>query len=92
MFAAVAALASSAIAIKKNQFSHLKRMVPPVDPDDPGLVTIVGLNDAMGSGFFDQLLDHNDPSKGTFQQKFWWNHEFWGGPGSPVSCYAFVGV
>ena len=38
-----------------------------------------------GSAFFQQLLDHDDPSKGTFQQKFWWNSEWWEGPGSPVS-------
>ncbi|GAP82894.1 putative serine carboxypeptidase S28 [Rosellinia necatrix] len=31
----------------------------------------------MGKGTFDQLLDHNDPEKGTFQQRYWWNAEFY---------------
>ena len=50
----------------------------------------VGINNltadetADGWGFFDQLIEHNDPSKGTFKQKFWFSIEYWGGPGSPV--------
>jgi hypothetical protein len=38
-----------------------------------------------GNGTFQQLLDHTDPSKGTFSQSYWWSYEFWKGPGSPVS-------
>ncbi|KAI1110885.1 serine carboxypeptidase S28 [Nemania sp. NC0429] len=36
----------------------------------------------LGKGTFDQLLDHSDPSKGTFKQRYWWNAEFFeeGGP------------
>ncbi|KZV68146.1 peptidase S28 [Peniophora sp. CONT] len=32
--------------------------------------------------YFDQLIDHNDPSKGTFQQRYWmtWNFYKAGGP------------
>lgn len=37
--------------------------------DDENLVT-------LGGGYFDQLLDHDDPSKGTFKQRYWWNAEF----------------
>ena len=33
--------------------------------------------DIVGNATFDQLLDHNDPSKGTFPQRFWWNAEFY---------------
>ncbi|TQS36050.1 hypothetical protein Golomagni_03509 [Golovinomyces magnicellulatus] len=40
-----------------------------------------------GSSFFNQLLDHQDPGSGTFQMKYWWNAEFWGGPGSPVVLF-----
>jgi len=39
---------------------------------------------ADGWGFFDQLIEHDDPNKGTFKQKFWYSTEFWAGPGSPV--------
>ncbi|KAF3763262.1 hypothetical protein M406DRAFT_356989 [Cryphonectria parasitica EP155] len=38
----------------------------------------------VGQGTFEQLLDHNDPSKGTFSQRFWWSSEYWTGPGAPV--------
>ena len=27
--------------------------------------------------YFDQLMDHNDPSLGTFQQRYWMNWEFY---------------
>lgn len=37
-----------------------------------------------GQGVFQQLLDHNDASLGTFNQSFWWSSEYWQGPGSPV--------
>jgi hypothetical protein len=32
--------------------------------------------------YFDQLIDHNDPSKGTFKQRFWHNAQYYkeGGP------------
>ncbi|KAF9881706.1 hypothetical protein CkaCkLH20_00852 [Colletotrichum karsti] len=40
--------------------------------------------DAVVNGTFDQLLDHTDPSKGTFKQRYWFNAEHWGGPGYPV--------
>jgi hypothetical protein len=69
-----------------NQFLHLGRLIPPVDAEDESadVVAAAAVN-TTGSAFFTQLLDHDDPSKGTFQQKFWWNSEFWAGPGSPVS-------
>jgi len=40
-----------------------------------------------GDGYFIQQLDHNDPSKGTFKQHFWWNSYYWKGPGSPVILF-----
>jgi hypothetical protein len=27
--------------------------------------------------YFDQLIDHNDPSLGTFKQRFWHTYEFY---------------
>ncbi|KAJ2891203.1 putative serine peptidase [Zalerion maritima] len=33
---------------------------------------------------FDQLIDHNKPEVGTFKQRYWYNDEYWGGPGSPI--------
>ena len=40
-----------------------------------------------GNTTFQQLLNHDDPSAGTFSQRFWWNDEFYGGPGSPVVLF-----
>ncbi|PBL02968.1 hypothetical protein ARMGADRAFT_279728 [Armillaria gallica] len=33
--------------------------------------------------YFDQLIDHNDPSLGTFQQRYWHTYEFYE-PGGPI--------
>ncbi|KAI5283929.1 Thymus-specific serine protease, partial [Ascosphaera atra] len=33
---------------------------------------------------FTQLIDHRDPSKGTFPQRYWYSSEHWAGPGAPV--------
>lgn len=37
-----------------------------------------------GWGTFDQLIDHANPSLGTFKQRYWYGTEFWKGPGSPI--------
>ena len=36
------------------------------------------------NGSFEQLISHDDPSLGTFPQRYWWNTDHWGGPGHPV--------
>ncbi|OAA70775.1 Peptidase S28 [Akanthomyces lecanii RCEF 1005] len=33
---------------------------------------------------FDQLIDHENPSLGTFKQRYWVNPEFYAGPGAPI--------
>ncbi|KAL2059832.1 hypothetical protein VTL71DRAFT_9987 [Oculimacula yallundae] len=69
-------------------FSKMGRLVLPLDEGDmhADLVAAAPVN-TTGSAFFTQLLDHSDPSKGTFQQKYWWNSEYWAGPGSPVVIF-----
>ena len=44
----------------------------------------VVFNEFMGNATFDQLLDHDASNSSTFPQRYWWNREFWDGPGSPV--------
>jgi hypothetical protein len=87
LIAAASALAGFTSA---SQFNHLGRLIPPVEEADEFPFSIAATSNSTvnvtGSSFFTQLLDHNDPSKGTFQQKFWWNSQWWEGPGSPV-CY-----
>ncbi|OQD74333.1 hypothetical protein PENDEC_c011G02776 [Penicillium decumbens] len=40
-----------------------------------------------GQSTFEQLIDHNNPSLGTFFQQYWWNSEWWDGEGSPVVLF-----
>lgn len=36
---------------------------------------------------FEQLIDHNDPSLGTFSQFYFYDTTYWKGPGSPVILF-----
>ncbi|KAJ5766315.1 Peptidase S28 [Penicillium nucicola] len=40
-----------------------------------------------GTSFFEQLIDHKNPSLGTFSQQYWWSDEWWAGQGSPVVLF-----
>ena len=77
--------------VSANQFLHLGRLIPPIKATDESSIMLESadvINDiAAGSAFFSQFLDHDDRSKGTFQQKFWWDAEWWAGPGSPVVLF-----
>lgn len=42
---------------------------------------------ATGNSTFKQLIDHNNPSLGTFDQFYYYSTEFWKGPGSPVVMF-----
>ena len=42
---------------------------------------------AMGNSTFSQLIDHNNPELGTFEQFYYYSTEFWKGPGSPVILF-----
>jgi len=43
-----------------------------------------GTNGTNGWGTFDQLIDHANPSLGTFKQRYWYGTQYWKGPGSPI--------
>ncbi|KAK3935105.1 peptidase S28 [Diplogelasinospora grovesii] len=55
--------------------------IGPLDLEDTDLE---GTNGTNGWGTFDQLIDHSNPSLGTFAQRFWYGTEYWKGPGSPI--------
>lgn len=77
-------------AAAAHPFLRAGRLLPPVEPEDDFPISADATVNTTGSAFFTQLLDHDNPSKGTFQQKFWWNSEFWNGPGSPVRIADFL--
>jgi hypothetical protein len=43
--------------------------------------------DDINEATFDQLLNHSNPSQGTFSQRYWWDASHWNGPGSPVFLF-----
>lgn len=86
LFSSLSLLAASAEAA--NQFARRPRLAPPVLEGEVELYPIASGSYPTvtnGTGFFTQLLNHDDPSAGTFQQRYFWNAEFYQGPGSPVS-------
>ncbi|ODA80554.1 hypothetical protein RJ55_03513 [Drechmeria coniospora] len=68
------------------------RILPPdddfvvsVDGDGHDLVKRANASKiVVHTGYFQQLIDHKNPSLGTFTQRYWWNADHYAGPGSPV--------
>jgi len=57
----------------------------PSHPRNPAVPSSQGSSDAIVQASFDQLIDHTNPSLGTFQQRYWYSTEYWNGTGSPIS-------
>jgi hypothetical protein len=38
---------------------------------------------------FQQYIDHDHPELGTFSQRYWYNSQYWSGPGAPVGSDAW---
>ncbi|KAG7447549.1 uncharacterized protein BT62DRAFT_891405 [Guyanagaster necrorhizus] len=61
-------------------------VIPVIDMKDTTSYAKTSLADELAPYntvyYFDQLIDHNDPSLGTFQQRYWHTYEFYesGGP------------
>lgn len=62
----------------------IKPLPPPLVDESFGLGK---RSSATGEGVFQQLLDHDNPGLGTFNQSFWYNSEYWTGPGAPVVVF-----
>ena len=54
-------------------------------PVAPAVAASSQSNDFYSTGFFKQLLDHENPGLGTFYQRYFYDTQYWNGPGSPVS-------
>jgi hypothetical protein len=69
---------------------HFVAARPPVAPSPPKQPPILFGDDfaghraavTIGPYFFDQVLDHSNPSLGTFQQRYWFYEDYYrqGGP------------
>jgi hypothetical protein len=85
LFLASVLVADFAQAITADGRSHGNMFRPPGIP-------LIKVNDVQGpvisrngtelppynfTYWFDQLIDHNDPSRGTFKQRFWQTMEFY---------------
>ncbi|KAJ2979767.1 hypothetical protein NQ176_g3048 [Zarea fungicola] len=67
----------------------LRGYLPPVPPEipkdiEPDAVAKLAAKSNIQLAIFQQLIDHNNPSLGTFPQRYWFNAEFYSGPGSPI--------
>jgi hypothetical protein len=64
---------------------------PPV-PVPPKLnVVEAGASSAtVVNGTFQQYLDHDHPELGTFSQRYWYNDQYWSGPGAPVRFPSWI--
>ncbi|CAL3969226.1 unnamed protein product [Diplocarpon coronariae] len=81
----VAAVSALACLVSGLDFMKLGKLIISVEEDDVHAESLASsFTNTTGSAYFTQWLDHDDHSKGTFKQKYWWNSEFWAGPGSPV--------
>ncbi|KAJ5732680.1 Peptidase S28 [Penicillium malachiteum] len=59
--------------------------IGPKRPSPPA--TGSSTKDTIQESTFEQLLDHSNPSLGTFSQRYWYNSEWWAGEGSPVVLF-----
>lgn len=49
-----------------------------------GTLSVVGNNGIDFEYWFDQLIDHNNPSAGTFKQRYFFSDQYWTGNGAPI--------
>ncbi|KAF9025495.1 hypothetical protein BDZ89DRAFT_1068276 [Hymenopellis radicata] len=61
--------------------------IPMVDIGDESKLAMRALPPYDTVYYFDQLIDHDDPSKGTFQQRYWHTSEYY----QPVNAAPYYG-
>ncbi|KAH1658225.1 hypothetical protein KXX40_008634 [Aspergillus fumigatus] len=81
--------AAASLTLAATCLFELASALMPRAPLIPAMKAKVAL--PSGNATFEQYIDHNNPGLGTFPQRYWYNPEFWAGPGSPVriSCSVF---
>ncbi|EPE10865.1 serine peptidase [Ophiostoma piceae UAMH 11346] len=58
-----------------------------VHQDAARLAADASSNGGAVQATFQQILNHSDPSQGTFSQRYWYNTDYWTGPGAPVVVF-----
>ncbi|GAB1316460.1 hypothetical protein MFIFM68171_06670 [Madurella fahalii] len=77
--------AVTALALAGHASALFRSSAIDIGPDSTRTKTLdKRAEDFNGWGTFDQLINHSNPSLGTFKQRYWYGTEFWNGPGSPV--------
>lgn len=69
-------LTDVAFAMSRNQARGHLLAAPPEE--------MTGDSSTIYNATFEQLIDHDNPSLGTFSQFYYYSTEFWNGTGSPV--------
>ena len=71
------------VALAMDHRNVVSRPSIPADFTDIGDATIYNAT-------FEQLIDHDNPSLGTFSQFYYYSIDYWKGPGSPVVSSSIV--
>ncbi len=78
---------AAGLIFARHAAAFLRSTAMDIGPDDDTTPTAALQKRAEifnGWGTFDQLIDHANPSLGTFKQRYWYGTEYWAGPGSPI--------
>ncbi|KAI1264332.1 peptidase S28 [Xylariaceae sp. FL1019] len=81
-FAAAQLLLAAGVSASFERARTPGMQLGPIDEDMLRLADFS--NGTVGWGTFDQLLDHNNPSLGTFKQRWWYGAQYWKGAHSPI--------
>lgn len=78
-------LIDNALAMTRHQVPNFRNGRSRAPPQGDMTTTAATIMNAT----FEQLIDHGNPSLGTFSQFYYYSTEFYKGPGSPVVSSTF---
>ncbi|KAG6009282.1 hypothetical protein E4U21_002886 [Claviceps maximensis] len=83
----VSAIASALLLLHSAEAALVQKPMKPLPPPDPNSdddLTRARARGVIKNATFEQLIDHRNPRLGTFSQRYWYNAEFYAGPGAPI--------
>ncbi|KUJ07461.1 putative serine peptidase [Mollisia scopiformis] len=76
------------LALTRDQVPNLRNSRLAAAPGDSAAeVAAIAAASTIQNATFEQLIDHDNPSLGTFSQFYYYSTEFYQGPGSPVVLF-----